>query len=198
METLLQGMLREMGDGGIEKIAQSAGIDAGMAKTILEQAGPLLAGKMADNAKSPEGLESLDKALSSHDGSIFDRMDDVANPDVDTKGSSILGKIFGGSNKVEDLAGAMAKENKTDNGTIMKVLGMAAPLILGQLGGKKKSGGLDAAGIFDMLQSDKKASQGSGNSMLMGLATQFLDKDGDGDIKDDLLGMAMGKLFGGK
>lgn len=198
METLLQGMLSKMGDGGIEKIAQSAGIDPEMTKTILGQAGPLLAGKMADNAKSLEGLASLDKALSNHDGSIFDRIDDVVNPEVDTKGSNILGKIFGGKEKVESLAGAMAQENKTDHGTMMKVLGMAAPLILGQLGGKKKSGGLNAAGIFDILQGDKKASQNSGNSMLAGLATQFLDKDGDSDIKDDLLGMAMGKLFGKK
>jgi hypothetical protein len=38
-----------------------------------------------------------------------------------------------------------------------------------------------------MLQGEKKA---SGNSMILDLATQFLDKDKDGSIIDDLLGMA--------
>ena len=38
-----------------------------------------------------------------------------------------------------------------------------------------------------MLQGEKKA---SGNNMIMDLATQFLDKDKDGSIIDDILGMA--------
>jgi hypothetical protein len=81
MKSLLNGMLSKMGDQGIEKIAQSAGVDAGMAKTILAQAGPLLASKMADNANTESGLKSLDTALEQHDGSVFDHIDDVANPE---------------------------------------------------------------------------------------------------------------------
>ncbi len=193
METLLQGMLSKMGDQGIEKIGKSAGIDSNMAKMILSQAGPLLAGKMADNAKTESGRASLDRALQDHDGSIFDRLDDVANPNVDTKGSVILGHILG--DKAGMLAGVLAKKNNTDSGSTQKVLEMAAPLILGQLGSKKKSGGLDAAGIFDLLQGDKKESS---NSMMMDLAETFLDKDKDDSVVDDLLGMVTKKLFGKK
>lgn len=196
METLLTGMLSKMGDNGVEKIAESAGINPALAKMILAQAGPLIAAKMADNSKSTDGLASLDKALEKHDGSIFDRMDDVVNPEVDTKGSKILGHIFGGDSNVGDLVGALAGKNETDSGTMMKVLGMAAPLILGQLGSKKKSGGLDASAIFDLLKGEKKEVEKSNDSMLMGLAKNFLDKDGDGDIKDDLLSMAAKKFLG--
>ncbi len=192
MESLLQGMLSKMGDQGIEKIAQSAGVDSNMAKTILAQAGPLLTGKMADNAKTPEGLGSLDRALQDHDGSIFDRIDDVANPNVDTKGSKILGHILGGN--TGSMVEALAKGNNTDSGSVGKILEMAAPLVLGQLGSKKKEGGLDAGSIFDMLQGEKKEMQSGGDNMLMNLGKQFLDQDNDGSIVDDVIGMA-GKFF---
>jgi hypothetical protein len=192
METLLSGMLSKMGDSGIEKISQSAGINPSLAKTILAQAGPLIAGKLADNAKKPEGLASLDAALQDHDGSVFDHIDDVANPEVDTKGEKILGHIFGG--KIGDVVGALAGKNNTESSSTAKLLEMAAPLILGQLGSQKKSQGLDAGSIFDILQGEKKSTQDSGDSMLMDLAEQFLDKNGDGNIVDDLMGMA-GNLF---
>ncbi len=186
METLLQGMLSKMGEQGIEKLGKSAGLDAQLTKQILAQAGPILMGKMADNAKTPEGRESLARALEDHDESIFDRLDDVANPEVDTKGDKILGHILGA--KTGDFVAILAQKNGAEQSTTQKVLEMAAPLILGQLGGSKKSKGLDAAGIFDMLQGEKKA--GQSDSMLMDLAEQFLDGDGDGSIVDDLLGMA--------
>jgi hypothetical protein len=185
METLLQGMLSKMGEQGIEKIGKSAGLNSNITKQILSQAGPLLMGKMADNAKSAQGRESLARALDDHDGSIFDRLDDVVNPNVDTKGSNILRHILG--DKAGVLADVLAKKNGTDFNSTQKILEMAAPLILGQLGGQKKSKGLDARGIFDLLQGEKKA---NGNNMLLDLAEQFLDKDGDGSVVDDLLGMA--------
>jgi hypothetical protein len=192
METLLQGMLSKMGEQGIEKLGKSAGLDSNLTKQILSQAGPLLMGKMADNAKSAQGRESLARALDDHDESIFDKLDDIVNPNIDTKGSGILSHILG--DKAGMLAGVLAKKNGTDSNSTQKILEMAAPLILGQLGGQKKAKGLDAGGIFDMLQGEKKA---SGNSMILDLTTQFLDKDKDGSIIDDLLGMA-GKFLNKK
>lgn len=190
METLLSGMLSKIGEGGIEKISQSAGIDSATAKKILAQAGPLITGKMADNTKKSEGLDSLNSALEDHDGSIFNTIEDVINPNIDTKGDKILGHIFGGSK--EKITEAVAKNNNIDSGTTSKVLEMVAPLILGQLGSQKKSNNLDAQSIFNILQGEKKASAESGDSMMMNLAQQFLDKDNDGSIVDDLMGMAGG------
>lgn len=192
MNSLLTGMLSNMGESGIEKLAASAGVNPEMAKKILAQAGPLLTSKMADNAKKEGGLASLDSALKDHDGSIFGKIDDVVNPDVDTKGSSILGHILGSN--TGGMIEALAKGNNTDSGSTQKILEMAAPLILGQLGSQKKSGGMDAAGIFDLLQGEKKEVESSEDSMMMKLGKQFLDKDGDGSIVDDLMGMAKGFL----
>lgn len=192
MESLLSGMLSKMGDKGLEQLAQSAGLDAASAKTILEQAGPLLIGKMANNTKSKEGLESLDDALQNHDGSIFNHIEDVVNSNINTKGDKILGHILGGN--VGNVVDALSSQNETDSGSTGKLLEMAAPLILGQLGSQKKLNGLDASGLFDLLQGEKKLVESGGSSVFMNLAKNFLDKDGDGNIKDDLLGMA-GDLF---
>ncbi|MGB0925241.1 MAG: DUF937 domain-containing protein [Minisyncoccia bacterium] len=194
METLLNGMLSKMGDKGIEKIAQSAGMDAGIAKTLLQQAGPLLTAKMADKAKDKHELAGLEKALQDHDGSVFDHIDDVANPDVDTKGSKILGHILG--ENTGDLVRVLSSKNDADSGSVGKLLEMAAPLVLGQLGSKKSDSGLDSAGLLDLLKKEKNAAF-SDDGLLMDLATQFLDTDGDGSIVDDVLGMA-GKFFNKK
>ncbi len=188
MESLLSGMLSKMGDKGIEKIAQSAGLDSETAKKILSQAGPLLTSKMADNVKSTEGLSSLDSALKDHDESIFDHIDDLVNPDIDTKGAGILGHILG--SKTDDIVTAMADGNNTDTSSTKKILEMAAPLILGQLGSTKNTGGLDASSIFDILQDEKKKIESSEDNILLNLGKKFLDKDGDGSVVDDVMDIA--------
>lgn len=192
MESLLTGMLSKMGDQGIGKIAESAGINPDMAKIILKQAGPLLTAKMADNTKTEEGLSSLNSALEKHDGSIFGHLEDVVSPDVDTKGNKILGHILG--DNLGSVVGALSSKNGADAGSTGKLLEMAAPLILGQLGSQKKESGLDAAGLFDLLQGEKKQVQESSDNMLLDLAKNFIDQDNDGSIVDDVLGMA-GSFF---
>ena len=196
METILKGMLGKLGGEGVQQIGQVVELDQETTAKILKQVAPLLLAKMADNSEKPEGLDSLDKALGGHDGSIFGKLGDLVNPNVDTKGSKILGHIFG--SKKEAAIEAVAKENNVSSGVMGKLFEMAGPLVLGQLGAQKKQSGFDASSIFDLLQGEKKQASEGSDSMYMKLAKTFLDKDGDGSIVDDVLGMAAGKLFGGK
>lgn len=189
MESLFTGLLSQLGDQGVEKIAQSAGINSDTAKTILKQAGPLLTAKIAKNAQEQSGLESLDKALESHDASVFDSIDDIVDPNVDTKGSKILNHVLGSSGSTA-LASVLGAKNGTDQNTTGKILEMVAPLVLGQLGAEKKSQGLDTAGLQDMLSQKKENIESSGDSMFMELAKNFIDQDNDGSVVDDLMGMA--------
>lgn len=131
--------------------------------------------------------------MADHDGSVFDKIDDVVSPDVDTKGSSILGHIFGGN--VGNVVSALSTGSGADESSTSKLLEMAAPLVLGQLGATKSSEGLDASGIFGLLQNEKQAATESSDSGLMNLAKNFLDQDNDGSVVDDLIGMA-GKFLG--
>lgn len=192
METLLTGMLSKLGDEGIEKIAASAGVDNALAKNILSQATPFLTSKMADNAKSESGRTALSEALKKHDSSVFDKIDDVVNPDVDTKGDKILGHILG--DNLGGLTEALSSKNETKSDATSKILEMAAPLLLGQLGEKTKNSNLNTEGIFDLLMGEKKEVQKSGDSILLDLAEKFLDKDNDGSILDDVMNLAGGFL----
>ncbi len=193
MESLLTGVLSKLGEQGIEKIAGGAGVDPELAKKILSQAGPLLTGKMAQNAETAEGRASLETALENHDGSVFDRVDDVVNPEIDTKGPKILEHILGNKEVLGKLSEVLGSQNGIKSEDVTKILEMGAPLILGQLGAQKKDLGLDSGGLFDLLKSEKEKMEG--DSFLMGIAKNFLDANKDGSIVDDVLGMA-GKLLG--
>ena len=69
-----------------------------------------------------------------------------------------------------------------------------APMVMGVLAQQKQQQGLDASGLTGMLGG---AVQTQNANPLMQLATQFLDKDHDGSMVDDLMGMVGSRLLGG-
>ncbi len=191
MESLLKGVLSGLGEQGIKKISQSVGVDPQIAEKVVKQTSSVLGAKMADNTKTKEGRVSLDKALNDHNGSVFEHLDDVVNPEVDTKGDKILKNVLG--EKAEDFVVSVARDNGIDEKLAQNLVGMAAPLVLGKLGEEKKQSGLDADGVSKLLNKEKEnLLKGGGDSSLLSLASQFLDQDKDGSVVDDLLGMAQG------
>ena len=73
-------------------------------------------------------------------------------------------------------------------------------MVMGVLGQQnQQQGGMNASGLASMLGG---AVQTQSSNPLMQMATQFLDKNHDGSMVDDILGMVgsklMGGLFGGK
>jgi len=95
-----------------------------------------------------------------------------------------------------DMISKMSGLSGDKTGNLMAML---APMIMGALGKSKKEGGLDIGGIMNMLQGTQQKTSGNPAMDMIG---QFLDKDGDGDFTDDLLGGIggglLGGLFGGK
>jgi hypothetical protein len=65
-------------------------------------------------------------------------------------------------------AGTLAGKFKLDSGTIMKVIVMLAPIVLGYLSRKRDQGGLGAGGIGSLI-----------------------DQNGDGSILDDVAGFLL-------
>lgn len=194
MNNILNSVLENLGDQGVEKLANSVGLDKETTGSLMKQMGPVILAKMGRNAESSQELSSLDDAISKdHDGSIFNRIDDLASPNVDTKGSKIMNHIFGGSESVitEAMAGK-AGVSKESAGGLMEMMG---PLVLGQLGKmKSESNGFDMGMLQDLLGRERADAEKDDNNMLMGVAKMFLDKDKDGSITDDLIDMAKGFL----
>jgi hypothetical protein len=84
----------------------------------------------------------------------------------------------------------VAKASGLDPAKAGALLTMLAPVLMGALGKAQRSGGLDAGGLASMLGEEKQRMSPAAGGLLA-----LLDRDGDGSVVDDVLGMA-GKLFG--
>lgn len=194
MNSILNGVLENLGEQGVEKIAGSVGLDKDTANSLMKQMGPVILAKIGRNSENTEGLSSLNAALNKdHDGSIFSNIDDLANPTVDTKGDKIMDHVFGGSkfSVTKEMAQKAGISNEAAGG-LLEIMG---PLVLGQLGKiKSESAGFDISMLQDILIKEKKDAEKDDTNIFMSLAKNFLDKDNDGSITDDLLDMAKGFL----
>ena len=168
----IQGMIQgAVQDKLVEQIAAKTGLQWDAAKKAISAAMPMIMGWISKNASTDEGKQALDSALDAHT--------DAENVDEAT-GWKILGKIFWAEEgaQVESTVTAAAGVTEEQSKTITQMLASSA---MGKLWAEKAAG-TDVAGEM------KK------DNMAQSLLTSFLDKDGDGDIKDDLLSMGVNAL----
>lgn len=205
---LLQG---QMSGGMIDQLSQSLG---GVEKEKTAKAATgitsVLMSALAKNAASPEGASSLASALDrDHDGSILNDVVGMvtgANRNAGSggidlnrmlNGAGILNHVLG--NKQSGAIDMISKMSGLDSSKTGSLMTMLAPMIMGALGKAKRDNNLDSSGISDLLTGT--VSKHTNDNPIMGLATKFLDADGDGSIIDDIAGIGMkmlGGLFGRK
>ena len=202
---LLDLLQNQMTDGMVDQLSQQLG-GADKESTAKAANGIMstLVGALAKNASTTEGANSLAGALDrDHDGSILDDVMGLiggsaqGTTEKTTNGTGILKHILGG--KQNGAVNMISQMSGLDSGQTGNLMSMLAPMVMGALGQQKKQQGLDAGGILSLLSGT--VTQQKETSPLMGLATQFLDQDGDGSMVDDVAEMGMkflGGLFGGK
>jgi hypothetical protein len=160
-------------DQAVQAISKKTGLDKDAASAMAAKALPMLLAQLKDNASDPAKAEGLEKAVANNDGSLLKNLDGIDLQD----GEKILGHIFGGKQaNAEKQAGSS------------EGLAALAPIVMAALGKANSDTGETAGSMLS-------------NDMVMKLAGSFLDKDGDGDIKDDLMSMGMAflkKKFSGK
>jgi hypothetical protein len=150
------------------------------------------------NATDKKGVESLNNALEKdHDGSIFDDLmgyvsGNAKQSEKTVNGAGILSHVLG--NKQSGVIDLLGKMTGMDSSSSSSLLIKMAPLVMGALGKQKKSQNLDTGGLLDMLT--KTVEPERKNSQFGSLLTSVLDRDGDGDVKDDLMSMGMKALSG--
>lgn len=177
------------GQNIIDNITNQFGLDKQQATSAINAAIPMILGGLGRNAQTPDGAQGIEQALQSkHDGSILDNvngffnMGDAAQKD----GSGILGHIFG--DKVNQVENGIAQKSGISLSKIGPIVAMLAPIVMGYLGRQKNQNQQSGGGISDILGqlTGGNSNQGGG---LIGMVTGFLDKDGDGNIMDDIMGM---------
>jgi len=174
--------------------AQKTGLNEGVAAQLMPMAMAALMGGLKKNSAQPNGADALASALDRHDGSLLNNLGQLGQDSTIADGQKILGHILGG--KQAQTERALAKSAGVDQGQIGQLLAMAAPMVLASLGRAKREQGLDASALAGLVTEESVRVQKAAPSELSGLM-QFLDQDGDGDFKDDMLEAAGKKIFGG-
>jgi hypothetical protein len=196
-------------DNFIDKLSdQIGGAEREQTRAAANGIVTAMSSAITKTASSDQGATGLLGMLDTdHDGSVLDNiMDMVSGGNSNAgqggggllqNGAGLVSSLLGGKqNGIVDMISKMSGLSGDKTGNLMAML---APMIMGALGKSKKEGGLDIGGIMNMLQGTQQKTSGNPAMDMIG---QFLDKDGDGDFTDDLLGGVggglLGGLFGGK
>lgn len=102
-------------------------------------------------------------------------------------GMGILEHILG--DRQEAAANAVSQQSGLSAGSIMKLLPILAPIVMQVLGKMRAQNNIGAAELPQVLGG--AAQQSAQQSGMSGLLGSVLDRNGDGSMMDDILGMAM-------
>ena len=173
----------------LKKLGQSVGAEPSKVQQLAEIGMPALLQALGRNASTPDGAASLAKALDQHQDDDVDDIKGFLNKVNTDDGAKMLQHIFAGKN--DWVQTNLAKQTGLETNQVSGLMTQLAPLILGALAQQKKQNNLDASGIGGLLRG--LSGQG-GNSGLMGMVTNMLDSDNDGNIVDDVGGLLKGFL----
>jgi hypothetical protein len=197
----LQDLLgQEQGNAAVDQIGQTAGLDPSTTSSVIQTALPAILGGLANNAATPDGAESLNKALEQHhDGSLLDNLGGLgsmifggetqAPPPPQADAGGILGHIFG--NSQGQVAQQVSNQTGVSTGQVAQVLMMLAPIVMSYLGRQKQQQGVDAGGLGGLIGGLLGGQSSAAAGGIGGLASSVLDRDGDGSAVDDIASMAM-------
>jgi hypothetical protein len=196
--SLLELVTSQLESGDIDAIARQAGVDPDSAMKVVAGALPALLSGLSKNTQDTAGASALADALDrDHDGSA---LEDVAgffgSAGATTAGSGILRHVLG--SRQGSVEAALGQMSGIDAGSAGQILTMVAPLLMGLLGREKRSRGLDAGGLADLLGAEREVAK-QRSPQAMDMLGGLLDSDGDGQIADDLAdlgGSLLGGLFG--
>ncbi len=188
----------------IDQISQNVGADRSMVNSAIQMALPALIGALSNNVATPEGAQSLDNALEKDHsgGGVLDNLGGLAGmifgggqetaPPREADAGGILGHILGSGQG--QVAQQVSEKTGLGMGQVAQILMFLAPIVMSYLGKQKQEQGVGADGLGGLLGSligggQSGQQRSSGNSMI-DMATNVLDRDGDGSVMDDISSMA--------
>lgn len=198
MSNLFNEVSQHLNDDVIVQLANQIGAqDPNQVKKAAGGITEILLDVIAKNANNQQSGGGLFGAIErDHDGGILGNLlgvlkgqSKVNNPKT-VNGEGIVNHLLG--NRVMETAQIISKYSGLDlfkSGTLMQLI---APVIMGVVGGQRKSGGLDLGGLAEVLMGGAKQRRSNPGGGLIG---RIIDRDGDGNMMDDLLSMGMKALL---
>jgi len=211
MTGLMDMLGAALGGNTQQQLAQQIGADPQQTGNAIQAALPMLLSGLTQNASQPGGAEALHGALQrDHDGSLLDSLGGLLGGASGGLLAGVTGGILGGANnQPSDGAGilghvlgdrqeaahqAVAQSSGLNAGQVAALMTTLAPIVMGALGKIQRTHGLDAGGLASMLQGEH-AQASAAQPGLMGLASQLLDRNRDGNAMDDVM-KGLGGLLG--
>lgn len=140
------------------RIASSLGISNGIVNTAIAAALPTILAALAGKASTPTGAAALANTLGQQDTNLLGNFANMLGGSNQSAlvngGTQALSGLLGGSS-INALTGALAKFTGASSQQSGSLLGMLAPVVLGQLAHTQKSSGLDAGGLAKLLDGQK-------------------------------------------
>ncbi len=191
--SVLNLLTQQLGGSAVTDISRQLGSNQKATENAMAAALPMLMGALARNASKPDGARALHDALSrDHDGSVLENLSGFLQKPDEQAGNGILRHVLG--NKRNTVEAGVAKASGMDAGSVSKMMAMLAPLVMGTLGRTQRAGNMDATALAGVLANERKEVEKS-NPALGGLS-RLLDRDGDGDVTDDIANLGKGLLGG--
>ena len=202
MNGILNQLAQNLGGGQMTQLAQAIGADERQTQSAVAAALPAILGAMRQNAASPAGAQQLVGAVQQdHDRSLLANLGALLGGQAQGRaadGGGILGHILGG--RRPQLEEGVAQASGLDLSQVARLLPLLAPIVMAALGRAQRQTGAGPDDLSQMLGRDAQVARQAAPDGLLGHLSGFLDRDGDGDVKDDLMAQAgraaLGQLFG--
>ena len=157
---ILPLLMQYFGPVIMNKLAGSLGINSTLAQRAIALAAPAILAGLIGKTQQPGGAKILSDMIAKQDPGLLGRLGEMIGTgqqaSVVEQGTSALGNLLGNT-VLGSLAGALSKQVGLGAGASNTLLGLMAPAVLGTIGKEQKSAGLDAAGLANMLMSQKQS-----------------------------------------
>ena len=142
--TAMQTSLEQMLGSQADQIGARIGADPAQTQAAISAALPALLAGLQGQATPGSGLQQAIEQ--DHDGSILDDLPGYLQGTANlsprtTNGEGIVNHVFGGQQ--QEVARALSSKSGLDMGTIMQLLPLLAPIVMGMLGKQARAGSAD-------------------------------------------------------
>jgi len=201
MTNLMNEVARHLNDDLIVQLSRQIGAqDPNQVKKASQVISELLLNAIQRNANNQERGGGLMGAIQKdHDGGILGNLVNVftgkqqVNNQSTMNGVGIINHLLGKQQlEAAQVVGQMSGLDIFKSGVLMQLM---APVIMGVVGQKQRSNGLDLGGLAKVLMGGgQNQQQGGQGGLAGGILGKILDRDGDGSMMDDLLSMGINIL----
>lgn len=162
----------------ISEFAKNFDVNDSQAKDAISTLANSLSRGLGQNTQNEKGMGGLFDALNKGNHSRY--LDDpslLGRKETTNEGNDILGHIFGNKEVSRHVTKRASKKTGLSSTLLKKMLPVVASMVMAALGKKMLGGG------------------GRSQQQSTGFLTKIFDKDNDGSMIDDVLGMAFKAAF---